>query len=72
VSSVFSPGPSWWDVSAEFGCPVRFDRAANALVFPARFLSTPSRFANPLAAERIEELAIALETRAPAPPSEPG
>src|SRR5262245_13401896 len=48
-----------------FGCPVRFDRAANALVFPARLLSTPSRFANPLAAERIEELAIALETRAP-------
>jgi AraC-like DNA-binding protein len=33
-------------------------------VLPARLLSTPSRFANPLAAERIEELAIALETRA--------
>ena len=47
-----------------FRCPVRFDQAVNALVLPARLLSTPSRFANPLTAERIEELAIALETRA--------
>jgi len=47
-----------------FRCPIRFDQAVNALVLPARLLSTPSRFANPLTAERIEELAIALETRA--------
>ena len=47
-----------------FRCPVRFDRPVDALVFPARLLPTPSRFANPLAAERIEDLAITLETRA--------
>ena len=47
-----------------FRCPVRFDQAVNALVLPGHLLSTPSRFANPLAAERIEELAITLETRA--------
>jgi AraC-like DNA-binding protein len=46
-----------------FGCPVGFDRTVNALVFPARLLSRPSRFATPHAAERIEDLAIALETR---------
>ncbi len=46
------------------GCPVQFGRAANALVLPARILSMRSRFANPLVADRIEELAIALETRA--------
>jgi AraC-like DNA-binding protein len=47
-----------------FRCPVRFGQPANALVFPARALARPSRFANPLVAERIEELAIALERRA--------
>src|SRR5262249_7512239 len=52
------------EFSRAFGCPVRFDRAANALVVPARLLSRRSRFANPLAAERIEELGIARETRA--------
>jgi AraC-like DNA-binding protein len=47
-----------------FRCPVRFGQPANALVFTARALATPSRFANPLVAERIEELAIELERRA--------
>jgi|SRR5262245_4952456 len=54
--------------AAEFrrvlGCPVHFDRAADAIVFPVRLLSTPSRFANPLTAERIEDLAITLEQQA--------
>jgi AraC-like DNA-binding protein len=46
------------------GCPVRFGCAANALLLPARTLAMPSRFANPLVAERIEALAVALETNA--------
>jgi AraC-like DNA-binding protein len=49
------------------GCPVRFGCAANALVLPAWTLSLPSRFSNPLVAERIEALAIALETSAHRP-----
>lgn len=46
------------------GCRVRFGRPTNALILPAHTLAMPSRFANPLVAERIEELAIALETSA--------
>lgn len=45
------------------GCAVRFGCAKDALVFPARMLAMPSRFANPLVAERIDELARVLETR---------
>ena len=42
-------------------CPVRFARPTNALVLPSRMLAAQSRFANPLVAQRIEELAISLE-----------
>ena len=54
--------------AAEFtrvlACPVRFSRPTNALVLPSRTLAAPSRFANPLVAQRIEELAISLERNA--------
>src|SRR5262249_4816895 len=54
--------------AAEFtrvlACPVRFSRPTNALVLPSRTLAAPSRFATPLVAHRIEELAIPLHSHA--------
>jgi len=46
-----------------FGCPVRFRRRENALVFPARELEAVPRPANPALAEQLEKFAAALLTR---------
>jgi AraC-like DNA-binding protein len=51
-------------VEAAFGCPVRFERPAHALVFRRRDLAMPSRLANPVIAQQIATMTAALGSRA--------
>ena len=51
-----------------FDCPVLFDQAADALVFPAALLDASPTVANPLVAGQMERLALALAARH-APPA---
>jgi AraC-like DNA-binding protein len=48
------------EASRAFGAPVRFAAADNRLMFPVRELASPSRLGNPLVADQLMKLAVAL------------